>query len=95
MKKGADMEALSNWNEDRISRLETLFQQGYSFSLIAADIGVSRNAVIGKAHRMNLRGRKPIECLPRPRSAVRAKRQHKAASRREKAQAGDRAGSRL
>jgi GcrA cell cycle regulator len=79
------MEALANWNEDRMGRLETLFRQGKSFSLIAAEIGVSRNAAIGKAHRMKLPiGRKPTECLPRPRSAVRHKRQRAAASAMKK-----------
>jgi GcrA cell cycle regulator len=80
------MEALGNWNEDRMGRLETLFRQGKSFSLIAAEIGVSRNAAIGKAHRMKLPiGRKPTECLARPRSIVRQKRQRAAANAMKKA----------
>jgi len=35
-------------------KLETLYRAGLSFSLIAADIGVTRAAAIGKAHRMQL-----------------------------------------
>jgi GcrA cell cycle regulator len=57
------------WSDEKEQRLETLFRKGLSFSLIAADLGVTRNAVVGKAHRMKLPGRQPIECLPRPRSA--------------------------
>ena len=37
-----------------MGRLETLYREGISFSLIAADIGVTRSAAIGKAHRMHL-----------------------------------------
>ncbi|MBT1509476.1 hypothetical protein KIP88_03080 [Bradyrhizobium sp. SRL28] len=39
-----------------MERLEALYRDGLSFSLIAADIGVTRNAAIGKARRM---------CLPK------------------------------
>ena len=67
----------SCWSDEKERRLEKLFRQGKSFSLIAADIGVTRNAVIGKAHRMKLQGHKPVECLPRPRSAnPRIRRRH-------------------
>ena len=44
----------TNWSNARERRLEVLYRDGLSFSLIAADIGMSRNAVIGKAHRMKL-----------------------------------------
>jgi GcrA cell cycle regulator len=55
----------SNWNEERMDRLETLYRDGLSFSLIAAEIGVTRNAAIGKAHRMHLPKRvEIIQCLP-------------------------------
>ena len=47
------METL-NWTQEREGRLEHLYRGGLSFALIAAEIGVSRNAVIGKAHRMHL-----------------------------------------
>jgi len=49
------METLnSNWSEERTRQLESLYRDGLSFSLIAADIGVTRAAAIGKAHRMKL-----------------------------------------
>ena len=51
------------WSDERAGRLVTLYNTGLSFSLIADDIGVSRNAVIGKAHRMHLPKRKAAtEC---------------------------------
>ena len=44
----------TDWNSDRTRTLEKLYRNGVSFALIAAEIGVSRNAVIGKAHRLKL-----------------------------------------
>ena len=57
------------WNEDRMERLEELYRGGKSFALIAAEIGTSRNSVIGKAHRMRLPKRDVIaqqSRAPRP-----------------------------
>ncbi|WGD56228.1 GcrA family cell cycle regulator [Bradyrhizobium sp. CB1650] len=46
------------WTDERIALLKQHFEAGLSCSEIAADIGVSRNAVIGKLSRLNLtRGR--------------------------------------
>lgn len=46
------------WTDDRISRLKNLWREGKSASEIADLLGdVSRNAVIGKSHRLNLAGR--------------------------------------
>jgi GcrA cell cycle regulator len=46
------------WNEDRVEMLRRLWLQGQSASQIAALLGgVTRNAVIGKAHRLGLSGR--------------------------------------
>lgn len=46
------------WTDERIERLKRHFEAGLSCREIAADIGVSRNAVIGKLSRLNLtRGR--------------------------------------
>lgn len=54
-----------NWDRPRMEKLETLYRDGLSFSLIAADIGVTRNAAIGKARRMQLPKRvEVITCLP-------------------------------
>ncbi len=53
------MPALSpTWTDERIELLKRHFEAGLSCREIAADIGVSRNAVIGKLSRLNLtRGR--------------------------------------
>lgn len=48
----------ANWTDDRVERLKKLWSEGLSASQIAAQLGgVSRNAVIGKVHRLNLPGR--------------------------------------
>ena len=44
-----------SWTEDKVSKLKNLWGKGNTASQIAEIIGgVSRNAVIGKAHRLNL-----------------------------------------
>ncbi|MDA9646186.1 hypothetical protein N9S92_00275 [Candidatus Pelagibacter sp.] len=44
-----------SWNEEKINKLKELWGKGSTASQIAQIIGdVSRNAVIGKAHRLNL-----------------------------------------
>jgi GcrA cell cycle regulator len=47
-----------SWTEERIERLKTMWEKGMTASQIAEDLGgVSRNAVIGKAHRLDLQAR--------------------------------------
>ncbi len=47
-----------NWTDERVEKLKRLWSEGLSASQIAAQLGgVSRNAVIGKVHRLNLPGR--------------------------------------
>ena len=47
-----------SWTDERIDRLKTLWEKGMTASQIAEDLGgVSRNAVIGKAHRLDLQSR--------------------------------------
>lgn len=66
------------WTVERIELLKQHFEAGLSCREIAADIGVSRNAVIGKLSRLNLtRGRPVAErklhdrtSAPRPPKAV-------------------------
>jgi len=44
-----------SWNEKKVSKLKELWGKGNTASQIAEIIGgISRNAVIGKAHRLNL-----------------------------------------
>jgi GcrA cell cycle regulator len=60
-----------NWTDERIADLRRLWAQGLSASQIAKRLGgeVSRNAVIGKAHRLGLAGRpSPIRGEAKPRS---------------------------
>lgn len=48
------------WNDERVGYLKARWADGYSASVIAKELGdVTRNAVIGKAHRLGLqlRGR--------------------------------------
>ena len=47
-----------SWTEERIDRLKAMWTKGATASQIAEDLGgVSRNAVIGKAHRLGLESR--------------------------------------
>lgn len=47
-----------SWTEERIERLKTMWSEGATASEIAEKLGgVSRNAVIGKAHRLGLEAR--------------------------------------
>ncbi len=48
-----------SWTDERVERLSTLWLEGRSASQIATELGegVSRNAVIGKVHRLGLSGR--------------------------------------
>ena len=60
-----------SWTDERIDRLKSLWSNGMTASQIADELGgVSRNAVIGKAHRLGLQSRpspvKPNEPVPAP-----------------------------
>ncbi|THF50665.1 GcrA family cell cycle regulator [Allorhizobium terrae] len=48
-----------NWTDERVEKLKKLWAEGLSASQIATQLGggVSRNAVIGKVHRLCLPGR--------------------------------------
>jgi len=60
------------WSDDRVEQLKKLWEGGLSASQIAAELGnVTRNAVIGKVHRLGLSGRakSPATAAPRQRKA--------------------------
>ena len=64
-----------SWTEERIDRLKKMWQDGSTASQIADELGgVSRNAVIGKAHRLGLEARpspvKPGEEKEKPAAAA-------------------------
>jgi len=65
-KSGEDKSGAATWSDERVERLKELWGQGMSASEIADVLGdVSRNAVIGKAHRLGLSGRpSPIKKKP-------------------------------
>jgi GcrA cell cycle regulator len=42
------------WNEESISRLRALWAEGHSTAEIGRRMAISKNAVVGKAHRLNL-----------------------------------------
>jgi GcrA cell cycle regulator len=63
------------WTEERVELLKKLWLEGLSASQIAGILseGVTRNAVIGKVHRLKLTGRaKPASSAPRARTAPRS-----------------------
>ncbi len=58
----------ANWSEDRVEQLKSLWTEGLSASQIARALGgVTRNAVIGKVHRLGLAGRASPSRSERPR----------------------------
>lgn len=61
------------WNDERVELLKKLWSEGLSASQIAGRLGgVTRNAVIGKVHRLGLSGRATTSRMkshrPRPRA---------------------------
>ena len=70
-----------SWTDERIDQLRSMWEKGLTASQIADELGgVSRNAVIGKAHRLGLKSRpspvkatekaKPAKAAPAPRPAA-------------------------
>lgn len=64
-----------SWTEERVELLRKLWLGGHSASQVAAELGgVTRNAVIGKVHRLGLSGRgqptSSIKRVRRPRQST-------------------------
>lgn len=54
----------AGWTEGRVDQLKQLWADGWSAKQIAAELGsVTRNAVIGKVHRLGLSGRSKMRDL--------------------------------
>ncbi|WP_030538422.1 GcrA family cell cycle regulator [Sphingobium sp. DC-2] len=61
-----------SWTDERIDQLKAMWEKGLTASQIADELGgVSRNAVIGKAHRLGLQSRpSPVKANEVPKKAA-------------------------
>ena len=60
------------WTDEVIERLRTLWAEGHSTAEIGRRLGVSKNAIVGKAHRLDLTARpSPIRRDPTAQDAAR------------------------
>ena len=74
-----------SWTDERIALLKKMWKDGKSAAEIAKTLGkgVTRNAVIGKAHRMGLSGRpSPIKKPAAPKKEPAAKKETKATDKK-------------
>ncbi|MCP1468859.1 GcrA cell cycle regulator [Sphingobium sp. OAS761] len=64
-----------SWTDERIDQLKAMWERGLTASQIADELGgVSRNAVIGKAHRLGLQSRpSPVKANETPKKAAPAR----------------------
>src|ERR1700755_3174547 len=72
LKRRKNAMTVLTWSDERVEQLKKLWESGLSASQIAAELGnVTRNAVIGRAHRLGLSGRakSPASAAPRQRKA--------------------------
>jgi GcrA cell cycle regulator len=60
----------TDWADARVVLLKLRWKNGATASQIAAELGCSRNAVIGKAHRLGLDRRAPSPAPKRPREKL-------------------------
>jgi GcrA cell cycle regulator len=65
---------IMSWTDERVDLLRKLWLDGLSASQIAAELsrGITRNAVIGKVHRLGLSGRVKAPAAATPRQRTRA-----------------------
>ena len=62
------MENNSVWNQEKLNKLKSLWDKGLPITKIGLELGVSRNAIAGKAHRLGLPKRNsPISKSGEPR----------------------------
>ena len=56
-----------SWTDERLKTLRALWKDGFSVNEIGRRMGVSKNAVVGKVHRLKLPGRpSPLNARKRP-----------------------------
>ena len=79
-----------SWTDDRVELLKNMWGEGQSASQIAKELGgVTRNAVIGKVHRLGLSNRATGGCAaktetkPKPKAAPKAEAKPKVAPKAE------------
>jgi GcrA cell cycle regulator len=73
----------TGWTPTRVETLTSLWRDGLSASQVAKALGgVTRNAVIGKVHRLGLSGRAAGGVVRRPAAAGQACRRHRHTARR-------------
>lgn len=66
LKKSAEDQSMS-WTDERVETLKKMWSEGQSASQIAKELGgVTRNAVIGKVHRLGLSNRAGASSTPAP-----------------------------
>tara|TARA_B100001093_G_scaffold256654_1_gene245427 strand:- start:8938 stop:9423 length:486 start_codon:yes stop_codon:yes gene_type:complete len=74
-----------SWNEEKVAKLKELWGKGNTASQIAEIIGgLSRNAVIGKAHRLNLSAKIKTRNSPKNQSYTEKKINNSVRGRRSK-----------
>jgi GcrA cell cycle regulator len=62
------------WTQDRIDNLAKLWSEGFSTAEIGRRLGVTKNSVVGKAHRLSLTPRpSPVKLTGKPRVKPAAK----------------------
>jgi len=79
-----------SWTDERIAKLTKMWESGATASQIADELGgVSRNAVIGKAHRLGLKSRpSPVKANEAPKAkAPKAKKKEAAPAAKPKVKA--------
>lgn len=54
-----------NWTDEAVATLKSRWAEGYSASSIGQYLGITRNAVMGKIHRLALPRKIPTEKLPK------------------------------
>lgn len=62
-KNGCTNHPNSPWTTEKVARLLELVAQDLSGALIAAELGLTRNAVVGRLHRMGIKDRNPQKTL--------------------------------